>query len=161
MKIFFACIVSPLTYHQSTNHQAWELRCDVKVLNPAGNLADAVAFATLASLRAFRRPEVTISREVAGPIAVVVHPEEEREPLPLALHHTPVSVTLGIVRNASPDTSLAGGVLFLDPCNYEEAVMDGSISFSINAQKEICSILKPGGCGLSTSDIIGSFALST
>ena len=82
---------------------AWELRCDIKVLDDCGNASDAVSLATAASLRAFRRPEVTISREAApegsppGTIfrtAVVVHPEDEREPLPLALHHTPVSVAL-------------------------------------------------------------------
>ncbi len=82
---------------------AWELRCDIKVLDDCGNASDAASLAAAASLRAFRRPEVTISREAApegsppGTIfrtAIIVHTEDEREPLPLALHHTPVSVTV-------------------------------------------------------------------
>jgi len=32
--------------------------------------------------------------------------------------------------------------------------MDGYISFAINAQSEICSIVKPGSCGLTTKEII-------
>jgi len=79
---------------------AWELRCEVKILDNCGNIADAVSLAAASSLRAFRRPEITISREASSgslsgtmfKTSVIVHSEDEREPLPLALHHTPVSV---------------------------------------------------------------------
>jgi hypothetical protein len=79
--------------------------------------------AQVAALRAFRRPEVSVHtllsedamlapRSVApsvpayahvasGPqsvVAVRVHPAAEREPLPLALHHTPTNATLAVFK---------------------------------------------------------------
>ena len=151
--------------------KAWTVQCDVKVVDVGGgNLTDAVSLAVIGSLRAFRKPEVTISREAStdlGPVdkakvksiktSVVIHSEDEREPLPLALHHSPVTVTLGIFKDIIGNGSVAATtVTVIDPTFQEEAVFDGSIAFSINAQKEICSIMKPGGCGLSSAEIIGN-----
>ncbi|CAN0127716.1 unnamed protein product, partial [Hapterophycus canaliculatus] len=78
--------------------KVWQLRCDVHILDHGGNLIDACALATMAALRHFRRPEVTIDGS-----NVVVHHTDEKEPHPLALHHVPICVTFAIfeVRNRS------------------------------------------------------------
>ena len=135
--------------------------------------------AVMGSLRAFRKPEVSIMREIpessslqsqgqgpeAKPVSIVattlrVHSEDEKESLPLALHHSPLMITLGIFQDlpGDGDTSSSTGhvstLTLLDPSKEEEADMNGYIVFSINAQSEICAISKPGGCGLSAAEIL-------
>ena len=69
-------------------------------------------------------------------------------------------VTFGIFKGIVNDTTGATStILVLDPSNYEEVVMDGTISFSINAQREVCSIMKPGGSGVTASEILGTDGL--
>ena len=78
-----------------------------------------------------------------------VHSEDEKESLPLALHHSPLTVTSGIFKNLSQPASAAADepaalshssssntLSLLDPSKQEEADMDGRIIFSINAQVE-------------------------
>jgi exosome complex RNA-binding protein Rrp42 (RNase PH superfamily) len=71
---------------------------------------------------------------------VVVHSFQDRAPVPLSIHHTPVSVSFGIC-------SAAGGALVLDPTDREELVLDARIAYSINAHKELCGVHKIGGWG--------------
>lgn len=145
--------------------KVWCIRCDLRVLDDGGNLADACSIATMAALRSFRKPEVSLSQvemdcsRGSGRIkerpasssdeniaispamytAINIFEEYEREPTPLALHHTPLCVTLGIFKEPKADA-----LLIVDPSSLEEAVMDGYISFAINAHREICAISKPG-----------------
>jgi tRNA(Ile2) C34 agmatinyltransferase TiaS len=70
----------------------------------------------MSALRAFRKPEVSVFRQdlldlqnsstvssvhEAGTgstfTVVKLHNTDEREPLPLALHHTPLSITYGVL----------------------------------------------------------------
>ena len=72
----------------------------------------------MAALRAFRKPEVSLERDntivvtslvsgLDGEVVTVnsraselhLYSAEEREPLPLALHHTPLCVSVGIFKN--------------------------------------------------------------
>lgn len=56
----------------------------------------------MSALRAFRKPEVSVSRHDSNvgshsyPI-IKLHNTDEREPLPLALHHIPLAITYGII----------------------------------------------------------------
>ncbi|KEG06061.1 putative ribosomal RNA processing protein 45, partial [Trypanosoma grayi] len=61
--------------------RVWSLRVDVVVLNDDGNAADAAAWAAVAVLLHYRRPEVTVRGDT-----VTLHAPHEREPVPLALH---------------------------------------------------------------------------
>lgn len=81
--------------------QVWALRVDTHVLDHGGNLVDACCLSALAALMAFRKPEVTVGG--ASGTELIVHPPEVKEPLPLTIHHLPVSVTFGIF-----DVSMAG-----------------------------------------------------
>jgi len=49
--------------------------------------------------------------------------------------------------------SSSSTVLLVDPSTNEEFAMDGSLVFSINAHKELCSVHKPGGVAVSASAI--------
>jgi exosome complex RNA-binding protein Rrp42 (RNase PH superfamily) len=97
----------------------------------------------------------------AVPVAVVVrvHPAAEREPLPLALHHTPINATLAVFKVIciciellhhlclhrdlfvvlsihQPRSSSSGGdgaVMLPDPLRQEEQAQDGSITYTYNA----------------------------
>ena len=75
--------------------QAWALQVDVRVLDHHGNLHDAATLAAVAALMSFRRPEVSVGSP-QSPQAFVVHPPQEREPLPLSLHHLPMPVTFAL-----------------------------------------------------------------
>lgn len=72
--------------------QVWALQVAIHVLDAAGNLTDACMLAALAALMAFRRPVV----EVDPQGTMTVFPADQREPLPLSLHHHPVATTFAV-----------------------------------------------------------------
>lgn len=133
--------------------KVWQIRCQVRVLDiSGGNVLDAVMLATMGALKAFRRPDISVlsvpmgsSRQLSSKI--VLHHSDDREPLPLALQHTPLTLTLGIFKRVNVVTNLSGVekvvdrkaqdkfVFLLDPSQAEEMAMDGSITFSMNAYK--------------------------
>lgn len=111
----------------------------------------------MSALRAFRKPEVSISlnEDVQSNTqqsfitkSLKLFTGDEREPLPLALHHTPLTVSLGLFcASATPSKTQTdegaavpsgssrneGGLIFVsDPSRQEELAMDGQISFSVN-----------------------------
>ena len=73
----------------------WHLRVDLHVLDHQGNLTDACGLAALAVLMAFRRPDVTVGGGDDGQ-AVTVHPPDQREPVPLSLHHLPLPISFAL-----------------------------------------------------------------
>jgi exosome complex component RRP45 len=91
--------------------KVWMINCDVRVLDfSGGNVVDAAMFAAMGALKAFRKPEIAVqvasyvgnpANSTSAATAVgdlTIFSSDEREPLPLALHHTPLSVTLGIFK---------------------------------------------------------------
>ncbi|CAA7404505.1 unnamed protein product [Spirodela intermedia] len=122
----------------------WAIRVDLHILDNGGNLIDAANAAVLAALLTFRRPECSI--EGVDAQEVIMHPPEEREPLPLTIHHLPIAVTFGIFNE--------GNNLMIDPNHHEEAVMVGRITVIMNSNGEVCAIQKPGGEGLLPSMIM-------
>jgi exosome complex RNA-binding protein Rrp42 (RNase PH superfamily) len=74
--------------------QVWAVRVDVHVLDHGGNLVDACSLSALASLMAFRRPDVSVNQ--AGGQEVVVHDPAVREPVPFTIQHLPLSVTFAL-----------------------------------------------------------------
>lgn len=113
----------------------WAIRIDLHILDNGGNLVDAANIAALASLLTFRRPECSLGGEDG--LEVIVHPPEEREPLPLIIHHLPIAVTFGFFSSES--------LLVIDPTHHEEAVMVGKMTATLNANGDVCAIQKPGG----------------
>lgn len=139
--------------------KVWMINCEVKVLDcSGGNVIDACMLSAMSALRAFRKPETSVvSAEPSGiegesiESGIIVHHSDDREPLPLALHHTPLSVSLGVFKNTALSAASSSGgeseeggkakgtsrplLLVTDPTLQEEAAMDGRVSFSINAHR--------------------------
>lgn len=68
--------------------KVWSLRVDIHVLDQHGNVTDCAHLASIASLLHFKRPDVTIEGD-----QVIVYSPDEREPIPLSIHHMPVCVS--------------------------------------------------------------------
>ena len=132
----------------------WRLHVDVTVLDHGGNLVDACILSAVAALRHFRKPEVRVETEagVSGSAAPVVLHSDEREPTPLPMHHTPLTVTFALFSDPSGATTKVSALI--DPTYREELVMDGTSTFSFNKYGEICSLDFPGGCELKPSQFI-------
>lgn len=75
--------------------------CEVELINYCGSGLDACMLASIAALRAHRRPDVTVINVEHD---LKIHPSDDREPLPLALHHTPLTVTVGLFSVPSYET---------------------------------------------------------
>ncbi len=97
------CIVS--------GEKVWDIRCEMRIVDASGgNIIDACVLAAMGALKAFRKPDISVlitsvtSKDSVSKL--VVHHSDEREPLPLALQHTPLSVTLGILKRDLSSTSI-------------------------------------------------------
>ncbi|GLI69262.1 hypothetical protein VaNZ11_013844, partial [Volvox africanus] len=118
--------------------KVWALRVDCRVLDHGGNVLDAAFLSALSALMAFRKPEVEVGGESGTEI--MVHPPEVREPLPLTIHHLPVSVTFALFQG--------GDMLVVDPTVKEAAAASGSCTVVINPGREVCCVHKANGIGL-------------
>ncbi|XP_045135543.1 exosome complex component RRP45A-like isoform X2 [Portunus trituberculatus] len=112
----------------------WQLRLDVTVLNHAGNLGDACNLASVAALRHFHRPDVTV--EADG--RVTVHTLEERQPVPTFMRKVPVCLTYAFFMEGEKCH------VVMDPTEQEERVMCGRLVVGLNPHGEITSLLFPG-----------------
>jgi exosome complex component RRP45 len=156
------CIVS--------GEKVWNITCSITVIDNDGNLPDAVILAAMSSLRCFRKPDVTLTRstdlnsssglELGSELSTTmihIHPFREREPLPLAFNHFPLSSTIAIYlnkREAVLGKTSGSCILFVDPCIVEENSMDSCLIMGVNSHGEITSVLKHGGGSLSKSDVL-------
>ncbi|KAJ4724339.1 Exosome complex component RRP45B like [Melia azedarach] len=129
----------------------WAIRIDLHILDNGGNLVDAANIAALAALLTFRRPECSLGGEDGQ--EVIVHPPEERDPLPLIVHHLPIAVTFGFFGSES--------MMVIDPTHHEEAVMVGRMTATLNANGDVCAIQKPGGEGVLQSVIMQCLRLAS
>uniref|UniRef100_A0A1J3JWC4 Protein ECERIFERUM 7 n=1 Tax=Noccaea caerulescens TaxID=107243 RepID=A0A1J3JWC4_NOCCA len=129
----------------------WSVRIDLHILDNGGNLVDAANIAALAALMTFRRPDCTVGGENGQD--VIVHTLEEREPLPLIIHHLPIAFTFGFFNK--------GNIVVIDPTYVEEEVMCGRMTVTVNANGDICAIQKPGEEGVSQSMILHCLRLAS
>ncbi|KAL8149687.1 hypothetical protein AgCh_006632 [Apium graveolens] len=113
----------------------WSIRIDIHILDNGGNLVDAANISALAALSTFRRPECTLGGEDGQ--EVIMHPPKVREPVPLIIHHLPVAVTFGFIGKEN--------TVVIDPTHFEEAVMSGSMTATLNTNDDVCAIQKAGG----------------
>merc|ERR1711964_829764 len=130
--------------------KVWSIAVTLIVLDAAGNLVDACSAAALASLMHFRRPAVTV--DASGKITK--HSFEEQDPAPLAIHHTPVTVSFGFLELEESELAI------VDPTDEEENVLSGRLIFAINGHGEICSMRKSGGCPVESDAIMRCLQLA-
>ncbi|XP_076446479.1 exosome complex component RRP45-like [Babylonia areolata] len=117
------CIVS--------GEKVWTLRVDITVLNHEGNILDCCCMAAIAALKHFRRPDVSVSGE-----EVTIHTAEQRDLLPLSVHHMPLCVTFAFFHQ--------GTSMLVDPTEREERVMEGRMMIGQNKHREICMLQVTG-----------------
>jgi len=106
-----------------------------------GNLIDCASIATVTALLHFRRPATTINGS-----EVTLHNPEDKEPVPLSIHHIPICITLGFFEE--------GEIMIVDPTFKEEQVMEGRMTITLNSHREICAVQKTGGTPLLLDQII-------
>jgi exosome complex component RRP45 len=111
--------------------KVWAVRVDITVLDHCGNIADAVAFAALASLLHFRKPHV----EVIGS-EVTIHTLQSHAPDALSVHHRPVCVSFAFVGEGAETAAV-------DPSLVEEEVAVGSLTMALNVHRELCAVSPP------------------
>ena len=128
-----------------TGQRVWNVRVDIHILEDDGNVMDGVSLAILAALTDFRRPDVMVSAEQE----VTVFSTFERHPVPLSLHHFPLSVSFGIFQDSNGNP-----VSLVDPTNLEALAQESSISFVMNRQGEIVHMSKPGGSAFSSDYLL-------
>jgi exosome complex component RRP45 len=104
------------------------------------------------------------------------HSLEEKDPVPLAIHHFPLAVTFAFFSDGYEDKWLVTGSvgpgpkilveeflstttpqcrehLVVDPSLQEERVMDGRMTVIMNNFREICAVHKAGGVLLSPEQV--------
>lgn len=97
------CIVS--------GEKVWEVRCDVRVVDGSGgNVLDASILSAMSALKAFRKPEISVLQtEIVDGAktqsTIQIHHSDDREPMPLSLFHTPLSLTIGVFKKAGTAAS--------------------------------------------------------
>ncbi|XP_066429900.1 exosome complex component RRP45 [Eleutherodactylus coqui] len=121
--------------------KVWQIRVDLHLLNHEGNIMDAASIAAVAALCHFRRPDVSVQGE-----EVTVYSPEERDPVPLSMHHMPICVSFAFFQQ--------GTFLLVDPSEREERVMDGLLVIAMNKHREICTIQSSGGIMLLKEQVL-------
>ncbi|PWN46913.1 putative RRP45-exosome complex exonuclease [Violaceomyces palustris] len=139
--------------------QVWNIHLTVHLLADTGAALDAAVLSSMISLRHFRRPDYTIENGNE----VRLYSVEERVPVPLAIHHTPLCVTFSLFNLDRPSKPLSGSgqeqeessgldygntVSLMDPSLTEEILADSKLVLVLNSQKEICVLDKAGGAPL-------------
>ncbi|KAJ3021369.1 hypothetical protein HKX48_008686 [Thoreauomyces humboldtii] len=121
--------------------KVWQLRVDVRVLDHEGNIVDCACIAAVAALLHFRRPDVTVLGD-----DVTVHTVEERNPIPLSVHHIPICVTFAFFDD--------GAKQVVDPTLLEEQVQEADMTFVINKHGDVCTLSKAGGVAVTVDQVI-------
>uniref|UniRef100_A0A6B2L532 Exosome complex component RRP45 n=1 Tax=Arcella intermedia TaxID=1963864 RepID=A0A6B2L532_9EUKA len=129
--------------------KVWSIRLDIHILDNVGNLIDCCSIGAITALHHFRRPDVTIGEEV------IIHTKEEREPVPLSIHHIPLCITFGIF------VTDVDAILVVDPQWKEEMVMKGRITIILNIHNELCGFHKAGGVPLDVHQILSSVKVAS
>ena len=112
--------------------KVWSIRVDVRALNDDGNLTDCCCLAALVALLHFRKEEVDDAGQVIA--------ASEREPVPLSVHHLPLTLTFALFPLEAGKT-----LTIADPNAAEERVAAGQLVVTMNQHGELCGIHKPGG----------------
>ncbi|KAM3832010.1 exosome complex component RRP45 isoform 1-T1 [Vipera latastei] len=121
--------------------KVWQIRVDLHLLNHNGNIIDAASIAAIVALCHFRRPDVSVQGE-----EVTLYTPEERDPVPLSIHHMPICVSFAFFQQ--------GTYLLVDPSEQEERVMDGLLIIAMNKHREICTIQSSGGIMLLKEQVL-------
>jgi len=80
--------------------KVWSIRVDIRVLDDGGNLIDCAAIGAITALLHFRKPAISIENH-----QIKVFSAQQREPVPLSVHHMPISVSFALFDLSSSSAS--------------------------------------------------------
>ncbi|KAI8643390.1 ribosomal protein S5 domain 2-type protein [Parasitella parasitica] len=130
--------------------KVWQIRVDLLFLDHDGNLVDCASIAAITALLHFRRPDVTVSGE-----EVTIHPVDQRNPVPLSIHHIPICITFSFYdKGYAFHNSKHQELLVVDPNYLEEQAKEGDMTITMNIHKEICALSKAGGIPLEMDQVL-------
>ena len=141
----------------------WKITVALTVLDAGGNILDACVLAAMAVLKHYRKPQVDLSDGGDGSAAdtntaslPTMIPSIVKEATPLPLHHTPLSISFGLIPaddavNSTSSTSIVAALI--DPTDREELVQSGSLTIAMNVHSEICLLDYGGGCELTPNKL--------
>ncbi|PWZ01027.1 putative RRP45-exosome complex exonuclease [Testicularia cyperi] len=146
--------------------QVWNIHLTVHLLADQGAAVDAAVLCSLLALRHFRRPDYSIENGNQ----VHLYSSDQRVPVPLAIHHTPLCVSFAIFNHVpasvsgesteKSNSSSSGAsvptksVALLDPSLLEESLADSKLTLVLNAQREICVLDKSYGSPISPQTLL-------
>ena len=86
----------------------------------------------------------------------IMIPSTIKEATPLPLHHTPLSISFGLIPaddavNSATSTSIVAALI--DPTDREELVQSGILTVAMNVHSEVCLLDYGGGCELTPSKL--------
>jgi len=143
----------------------WRLSIAVTVLDDGGNCLDAAVLACAAAVRHYRQPRVDTTNAAASNHVPRLWPAHLKEPTPLPLHHTPLTVTHALFRrshddhaddddlNHYDDVNNNACCLLVDPTHREELCQTGRVTLALTAHGEICLLDFSGGTELAVADL--------
>ena len=147
-----------------TGKWVWRMTVALTVLDAGGNIIDACVLAAMAALKHYRKPQVDLSNgeesDLMGssntPSLPTMIPSIVKEATPLPLHHTPLSISFGLIPaddavNSTSSTSIVAALI--DPTDREELVQSGSLTIAMNVHSEICLLDYGGGCELTPNKL--------
>ncbi|CAN6656713.1 exosome complex component Rrp45p [Trichomonascus vanleenenianus] len=121
----------------------WMIRADVHYLGYDGGFVDATCIGVIAALMHFKVPDISIDGD-----KTIIHSVEERAPVPLSILHVPICVTFSFFKldkkNEDGEVTTKEIVL-VDSTAREEALRHSEMTITINKNRDICQIAKPGG----------------
>lgn len=110
----------------------WRVSIALTVMDDGGNILDACVLAAVAALRHYRKPHVDVQNSDAGSSELpTLIPSNIKEPTPLPLHHSPLSISFALIP-ANEVTTVSEVSTLVDPEKREELVQLGSLTIAMN-----------------------------
>ncbi|KOH01107.1 exosome non-catalytic core subunit RRP45 [Saccharomyces eubayanus] len=124
--------------------KCWAVRADVHFLDCDGGFIDASCIAVMTGLMHFKKPDITVHGE-----QIIVHPVNEREPVPLGILHIPICVTFSFFNPQDTEENIKGAtnseISIIDATLKEELLRDGVLTVTLNKNREVVQVSKAGG----------------
>ncbi|KAH3669430.1 hypothetical protein OGAPHI_001551 [Ogataea philodendri] len=133
--------------------KCWSIRADLHFLNYDGNFIDISSIAVMVALLHFRKPDMEIDGN-----NVILFDQDQRNPVPLSILHIPLCFTFQFYNPNDDEENIKGNLnnelILLDASLIEERLSLGSMTLTINKNKELCQLVKSGGLNIDASLIM-------
>ncbi|KAI5952600.1 RRP45 [Candida jiufengensis] len=145
--------------------KVWEITVDLNYWNYDGNFIDLGCFATMLALNHFKKPDITINQD-----QIIIHDLNERQPISLSILHNPICLTYSFFNLNSKEMNIKGEeitntnnieeeqneeeICILDADGQEEMLRDGSLTITLNKNREILQLSKNGGLPINAEKLL-------